>query len=181
MVTLEMIHQARITLHELVLTKWLTEDVFSLRWWGMVAFIALSYVVCLNLLDKRRLSNILLFGSLLTVGMAAAETIGVSFVLWYCATPILPIVPCIFASDFTIIPLYYMLVYQFTSAWKQFALWNAITAGIFAFIFQPIVVHFKIFELDKWSYIYTFAIVFFIASLARAVTLGILAAEEKRQ
>jgi hypothetical protein len=110
-VTLEMIHQARSTLHDLVLTKWVTEDFFSPRWWGMLVFIIFSYVLCLILLDKRRLSKIFLFGSLMTVGMTVYETIGVSFVLWYCATPLLPIVPCNFASDLTIIPLYYMLVY----------------------------------------------------------------------
>lgn len=179
MATLEMIRQARIALHQLVMDRWLTKDVFSFRWLGMLGFIIISYVICLILLDKKRLSKILLFGSLLTVGMVAYETVGVSFALWYCATPILPIIPCIFASDLTIIPLYYMLVYQYTSSWKQFCIWNAITAATIAFVFQPIVVYFGIFELDNWHYIYTFFMVFAIASLARAVTQGIIRTEKK--
>lgn len=179
MVTLEMIHQARTTLHNLILTKWLTEDVFSPRWLGMIAFILFSYVLCLSLLNKRRLSKILLFGSLLSIGMVALEAIGVSFVLWYCSTPIMPIVPCIFASTVTILPLYYMLVYQYTSSWKQFTIWNALTAGVFALVIEPILVHFNIYEIDNWRYIYTLLAVFFIASLARAVTLWIIGIEEK--
>ncbi|MHB8124843.1 MAG: hypothetical protein ACYDEJ_04220 [Desulfitobacteriaceae bacterium] len=179
MVTLEMIHQARTTLHNLVLTKWLTEDVFSTRWWGMIAFNLFSYVLCLSLINKRRLRNILLFGSLTSVGMLAFEAIGVSFVLWYCSTPIMPIVPCIFASSITILPLNYMLVYQYTSSWKQFTIWNALVAGVFALVIDPILVHFKIFEINNWRYIYTLLAVFFIASLARAVTLWIIGIEEK--
>lgn len=179
MVTSEMINQARTTLHNLVLTRWLTEDVFSPRWWCMVAFILFTYVLCISLLNKRRLIKILLFGSLVAVGMLADESIGVSFVLWYCTTPIIPIVPCIFASTITILPLYYMLVYQYTSSWKQFTIWNVLVAGVYALVFQPILVHFKIYQLDNWRYIYTLLSVFFIASLARAVTLWIIGIEEK--
>ena len=72
-----------------------------------------------------------------------------------------------------------MLVYQYTSSWKQFIIWNAITASAFAFIVEPILVHFKIYEVDNWRYIYTLFAVFAIASLTRAVTLWILGIEEK--
>jgi len=57
MVTPEMIHQARTTLHELVMTKWLAEDLFSPRWWGMVVLVMLSYLICFSLFDKRLISG----------------------------------------------------------------------------------------------------------------------------
>lgn len=181
MVTLEMIRDARVALHDLVLNKWLTTDLFSLRWFGMVVFIIFSYILCFMLIDKKWLGRILLFGSLFTVGMSVYETVGVSFVLWYCATPVLPVVPCLFASDLTIAPLYYMIVFQKTSAWKDFFIWNLVAAGIFAFAYQPVVAHFKIFELDNWNFVFTFISVFLLSSLARFATLWILSVENRHR
>lgn len=180
MVTPEMIHQTRITLHELVLAKWLAEDVFSLRWWGMVVLITLSYLLCFSLLDKRRLSRIFLFGSLLAIGITVYETVGVSFVFWFCATPILPIVPCLFAADLTVLPLYYLLVFQYTTTWRQFSIWNLITVSIFSLILQPLLVYFGIYELDNWLSVYNIPMLFALAMLARAITLLIIGIEQRQ-
>lgn len=181
MVTLEMIYQARVTLHELILTKWLAEDVFSLRWWSMVSLVALSYLLCFNLFDKRRLSKLFLFGSLLTVGASVYETIGVNFLLWVCATPILPIIPCLFVPYLTILPVYYMLIFQYTTTWRQFSLWNLIAVSIFSLVLIPSFAHFRIVRLDNWYAVYHIPMLFAIASLARAVTLLLIGIEQRQE
>lgn len=179
MVDYEMIHQARSTLHNLVLEKWLTEDVFSLRWWSMVGLVAVSYLICFSLFDKKRISVLFLFGSLLTVGASVYETVGVNFVLWFCATPVFPIVPCLFVPYLTVLPVYYMLIFQYTTTWRQFSLWNFIAVSIYAFILLPVFMHYKISEMDNWQPIYHIPFIFFIASLARAVTLFLIKIEQR--
>lgn len=181
MVTLEMIYQARVTLHELILTKWLVEDVFSLRWWSMVSLVALSYLLCFNLFDKRRLSILFLFGSLLTVGASVYETIGVNYLLWVCATPIFPIIPCLFVPYLTILPVYYMLIFQYTTTWRQFSLWNLIAVSIFSLVLIPSFAHFRIVRLDNWNAVYHIPMLFAIASLARAVTLLLIDIEQRQE
>lgn len=47
-----MIAQANATLHELMLAKWLAEEVFSIRWWGIAGFLIFSYVLCFTLIDE---------------------------------------------------------------------------------------------------------------------------------
>lgn len=180
MVTPEMILQTRTTLHSLVMEKWLTEDLFSLRWWSMVGLVALSYLICFSLFDKRRISQLFLFGSLLTVGAAVYETVGVNFVLWFCATPIFPIVPCLFVPYLTVLPVYYMLIFQYTATWQQFSMWNLIAVGIYSFGLLPIFIHFKISEMDNWQPVYHMPFLFGIASLARAVTLLLLNIEQRQ-
>jgi len=181
MVTLEMIYQARATLHELILAKWLAEDVFSLRWWSMVILVALSYWVCFSLFDKRRMSKLFLFGSLLTVGASVYETVGVNFLLWVCATPIFPIIPCLFVPYLTILPVYYMLIFQYTSTWRQFSLWNLIAVSIFSFVLIPSFIHFRIVRLDNWHAVYHMPMLFAIASLSRAVTLLLIGIEQRQE
>lgn len=178
-VSYEMIYQARTTLHNLILEKWVAEDVLSWRWWCMVALILFSYLLCFNLFDKRRLTELFLFGSLLTVGAVVYETIGVNFILWVCWTPVFPILPCLFVPYLTILPVYYMLIYQYTSTWRQFSLWNAIAVSVYSLGLLPLFVHYNIVKLDNWKGIYHMPLLFAIASLARAVTLLLRHIERK--
>lgn len=181
MITYEMIYHARTTLHNLILAKWLEEDVFSPRWWSMVVLIVLSYLLCFSLFDKRRFSKLFLFGSLLAVGAAVYETVGVNFVLWFCATPVFPIIPCLFVPYLTILPVYYMLIFQYTTTWLQFSLWNLVAVSVYSFVLQPIFIHFKIVILDNWQTVYHMPMLFAIASLARAVTLLIINIEQRQE
>lgn len=181
MVTHEMIYQTRTTLHNLILVKWLEEDVFSSRWWSMVVLIALSYLLCFSLFDKRRLSKLFLFGSLLTVGAVVYETVGTNFVLWVCATPIFPIIPCLFVPYLTILPIYYMLIFQYTTTWRQFSLWNLVAVSVYSLVLLPIFIHFKIVILDNWRAVYNMPMLFAIASLARAVTLLLEDIEQRQE
>lgn len=180
MATHEVIFQARTTLHNLIMEKWLQEDVLSPRWWAMVALIALSYLLCFSLFDKRRYSKLFLFGSLLTVGAVVYETIGVNFVLWVCATPIFPIIPCLFVPYLTILPVYYMLIFQYTTTWRQFSLWNLIAVSVYSLVLLPIFINTGIVRLDNWQAIYHMPFLFAIASLARAVTLLLIAIEQRQ-
>ena len=176
----EVIQQARITLHGLVMEKWLTEDVLSWRWWSMVGLVALSYLICFKLFDKQRIIVLFLFGSLLTVGASVYETVGVNFVLWFCATPVFPIVPCLFVPYLTVLPVYYMLIFQYTTTWRQFSLWNLIAVSLYSFVLLPVFIHFKISEMNNWQPFYHIPFIFAIASLARAVTLLLVTIEQRQ-
>lgn len=181
MVTYDMISQARTSLHELVLAKWLAEDVFSPRWWGMVALVAFSYLLCFNLFDKRRLSTLFLFGSLLAVGLVVYEIIGVNFLLWSCVLPVFPLTPCLFIPYLTTLPVFYMLIFQYSTTWRQFSLWNLIAAGVLTLVLQPIFIYFKIYQVNNWLTVYHIPFVFAIASLARAVTLLLIGIEQRQE
>lgn len=179
MVTSEMIHQAKLTTHDYVLAKWLAEDVFSPKWWGFVVLIAISYILCFSLLDKRRYTQILLFGSLMAVASVVISIFGSNFDLWSYHSRLVPTIPSPFVYDLTIIPLYYMLVYQYSPGWKAFLIWNGLTAGIIAFGYFPALAALKIVSLKNWSYFGFFAVNFTVALIARAVVLAVLASEKK--
>ena len=174
----ERIKQAKMVLNKLVVEDWKT-DVFSLSWLGVVAFIVLSYYICFKLLDKRRLTQLLLFGSLMTVSMTYIDIFGSQFVLWTYLDRVMPIVPSLLFFDYTIIPLYYMLVYQYSSTWKSFAIWNAVLAGIISFVIFPLLSLLKLFKLENWRYIYFFPIIYILAFICRGVVWGILSIQNK--
>jgi len=178
-VTSEMIRQAKMTMHEYVLAKWLAEDVFSPKWWGFVALIIVSYIICFSLLDKRRFTQILLFGSLMAVSSVVISIFGSNFNLWSYKSRIVPTIPSPFVYDLTIIPLYYMLVYQYSPNWKSFLMWNGVLAGIIGFGYFPALSALKVVSIENWSYFGFFAVNFSFAVIARAVVLGVMASERK--
>lgn len=180
MVTSEMIRQAKMTMHDYVLAKWIAEDVFSPKWWGFVALIIFSYILCFSLLDKRRFTQLLLFGSLLAVSSVVISIFGSNFNLWSYNSRLVPTIPSPFVYDLTIIPLYYMLVYQYSPTWKSFLIWNCVLAGIIAFGYFPALSALKVMSLENWSYFGFFAVNFSLAVIARAVVLGVMAMEDSR-
>jgi hypothetical protein len=176
----EKISQAKATLINLIYNDWRTNDVFSSKWFGTVAFILFSYALCFKLLDKRRLTQILLFGSLITVMATLFDIIGVEYGRWTYLTRVFPIMPSLFLFDFTIIPLYYMLIYQYCSNWKSYTIWNAIVTGIVSFAFFPLLVRLKMLELNNWSYLYFFPCIFTFAMVSRAIIVGVITLENKQ-
>lgn len=179
MVTSEMIYEAKVTLHNLVVTKWLNQELFSPTWWGVIAFIAFSYILCFSLFDKRRSTQILLFGSLMAVAIYTYDSFGDSFNLWMDETRVLPLIPSPFLFDLTIVPLYYMLVYQYSPNWKRFVLWNAVAAGVCSIIYSPMIVALHIISFHNFKPIYNFPVIFIFGLVARKVVLVTLAAEKR--
>ena len=180
MITFEQITGARDILHHLILTKWLTQDLFSTRWWGIVAFIVFSYILVFSLLDKKRSTQILLFGALMTVSIVTYDLAGANFGLWGYKIRLFPLIPGVFLYDYTLIPLYYMLVYQYSPDWKSFFLWNAVLAGTIGFLFFPGLVALDIIQFKNWLPGYQTAAPFAFALLNRAVVLKTLQLEKSK-
>ncbi|HBP65705.1 MAG TPA: hypothetical protein DD730_15930, partial [Desulfosporosinus sp.] len=61
MTTGDIIHQLRLELWNLSYTQWKTQTLFSIQWWSLIALIAISYTIWWVIVDKQRLSQILLF------------------------------------------------------------------------------------------------------------------------
>lgn len=178
MTTGEMIVETKYTLHNLILEDWLTTDLFTAKWWGSVLFIVFLYIIFFVLLNKRRFSEIFIFGTLLTIGTVFADTIGANFVLWTYKSRILPILPSFFKYDFSVVPVFYMLAYQYTSTWKNYMTWNIIVAGLISFGYFNVIIALGMFE-TRWPLWANFLYLVVASSLARVCVLGILAMEKK--
>jgi hypothetical protein len=162
LVTTDMLIQANSTLHDLMVTKWFTEGLFSMKWWGVVGFVTFSYILCFSLMDKTRLIKTILFGALMSVFCVVIDTMGCNFNLWAYPTPILPMAPNMFLYDITALPMYYMLIYQHAYSWKSYAVWNIAASAILAFVFTPLLVTLGLFQMIHWTYLNVFLMISFI-------------------
>ncbi|AIF53094.1 CBO0543 family protein [Pelosinus sp. UFO1] len=175
------IHQLKIDLWDLNYTQWKTQILFSPIWWSYITIIVISYAIWWKLVDKRRLTQLLLFGSLVSVGRILIDIIGSNMNLWSYNIRESPFIPSPFLHNFTISPLAFMLLLQYTSSWKSFIIWNAVITGVYSFVLNPIMISLHILTLYKWNYFYAFAVVFTMVSVCRAVLVGTLYLEKKYQ
>ncbi len=172
------VQQIKLELWKLTYNNWKTEELFSVQWWSLVIMITISYIVWWKLVDKQRIIQIILFGSLVAVGRIVMDIIGNNIVLWSYDIRILPMIPVPFIHDFTISPLIYMLVYQYSTSWKSFFISNIVATGSLSFILLPLMSATGILNLYNWNYFYTFILVILLTTLSRAVMLWLLRLEQ---
>ena len=178
MTTANRIYELRLELWNLTYNQWKTQSLLSIQWWSLVALIAISYAIWLVIVDKRRLTQILLFGSLVAVGRIVMDIVGTNAVLWSYDIREMPFFPSPFSHDFTLTPLALMVVYQSCHSWKKFFVWTAVVAGIISFVFFPILIKFGFLKFYNWNYFYSFVLIVGIASLSRWVLLEVLNLEQ---
>ena len=168
-----MIHQLRLQLWNLIYSQW-KEHLFSEQWWFIVVVMAISYVLWWKYVEKSRLLEILLFGCFIAVVRTIIEDIGVTMGLWSFNVRLFPLGVSLFLNDLTVVPLTFMLVYQYSASWKSFLIWSLIAEGLIAFAFHPLLSMLSIYKEWTWSNVYSFFIMIVMAALLRAILLGIL-------
>lgn len=178
--TIDIIHQLRVELWGYHLTEW-RMNLFSPRWWGVVASIACAYAIWWKYVDKRRITQILLFGSFIAVFRTIMDDAGASAGLWVYSVKPLPLGHALFLNDLTIVPLGFMLVYQYCQSWKKFFFWTLAVEAGYSFVVLPILVQFDILRLYHWQYYYTFLIMLAVVPIMRAILLTVLAVEQKHE
>ena len=181
MTTVEMIHQLRLELWNLTYTQWKTQTLFSIQWWSLIAIIAISYVIWWIIVDKRRLSQILLFGAFVAIQRAVMDIFGTNVGLWSYDIRLTPLYPSPFVHDFTLTPLALMVVYQTCHSWKKFFVWSGVATAMISFVFFPILSMFGFLKLYHWNDFYSFGMIFGLSILSRWVVLGVLNIQQNHE
>ncbi len=177
---IDIIHNARFELWGYQITEWKL-NLFTMRWWFVIATIAVAYVVWWKYVDKSRLTQILLFGSFIAVFRVIMDDAGSSLALWVYSVKPLPLGQALFLNDLTLVPLGFMLVYQYCQTWKKFILWSIIVEIGFSFVFLPLLVSLDILRMYSWQYHFTFVIMIIVAAVMRAILLTVLKVEKSHE
>lgn len=176
------VHQTAEHLYNLIYTQWVTEHFLTPIWFFQVALVLFSYVLVFYFIDKKRITDILLFGSLVAVSFAVYDSIGEQMQQWEYLKLIFPFSPNFFLGDLTLIPLYAMLVYQYTSSWRTFLLWITVWAGVsifvlFNFVYSNLGIFHYLTPLAKYL---DFALFLLDGIIARGIMLALLRMEARR-
>lgn len=153
--------------------KWISTELFSPGWFITLSVLLVIYIVWMILLDKRRIVQLLLIGSLSAVGFLIFDIILYGF-YGFVEYPIslTPFKPSLFVVNVTIAPVVIMAVEQYVKSWKGFILWAAIGLGAVTFVLLPIYTALEIIKFhNNWNYLIHFLYLYLGALTARLAFL----------
>lgn len=162
-----MLYQIRSDMWNILLDQWKVA-ITTPKYWGVVATIIIAYIVWYRLTDKTRLADLLFYGSLVTVMTSLIDLYGTTAGLWYYKVRLAPFLTSVFLRDWTLVPLTYMLIQQYSPNWRQFFIWNAVGTFFLSVIVVKVLSVLDILQLMKWTYLNSFITAYLTATLSRA-------------
>jgi hypothetical protein len=163
--TNELVHQLQLQIWDITWNRYLTQELFSPRWWGVLIFLLAMYALWLKLLDKSRALELVLFGSFVAVQAVMVDIAGFTMGLWQHNNRLLPVVPGVFPIDFTVVPILLMLAHQYGHTWSRYLAWSVLGSLLFSFGISPAFQYFDIKAYYDWHFAY-----FVVLMMAVAVT-----------
>jgi hypothetical protein len=108
--------------------------------------------------------EIFLYGALISMYSILLDDIGSYYLFWIYKYQLVPISPRLNPVDLTIMPVTYMIVYQFFRGWKPFLIAQTILAFGAAFLTEPVFTKMNIYLMLKWNFFYSFFIYIFLGA-----------------
>jgi hypothetical protein len=148
---------------------WLQNNLFTWQWWLLLSILVLSYAIWWKLINKKRLSEILLFHLLVMVLSGLLDLYGTQYMLWGYPSMVFPGAPPLFIDNYGAIPPVYSLIYQYFDKWKSYLIAMFIASLCFSFIVEPIFVWTNIYDIPNWKYIYSFPTLIILGVVAKGI------------
>jgi hypothetical protein len=176
--------QQEITQLEMKLTharieNWLREDLFTWQWWLLVAVLVLPWFLWWRLVDKKRLTEIFILGTMILIAVSYMDAVLSELGLWSYKYEIIPLWPRLISADFTVLPVTYMLIYQYCGPWKKYIIALVAVAAFYAFGAETLLKWLDFYHPEKWEHIYSFPIYIALGMLARWQLQVLLAVQQR--
>ena len=145
----------------------LFSDMENWQFWVVIMMLIVPLIVLFVSIDKDKTLLLGFFGLNYHIWFAYVNSIGISLGLWEYPYQILSFIPS-FPLDASLVPVSFMLLYQWTlNHKKNIYLYSILLSVFFAFILKPILVYFHFFHMFKgvnYFHLFLFYVAFFIVS-----------------
>lgn len=170
--------EVRRKLQELTVAHWGQDDIHKWTWWLNVFLTIIPWIIWWKLVDHKRVFEILAYGLLVSLTVTLMNVAGTQAVLWGYPDVMIPFMPRLFPIDYVLIPVIYMLIYQYFWDWKPFVIANIMMAGVFAFVLEPAMEWLGLYEMYIWKHIYSAPIYFVMAVFWKWVVGKIIVSQQ---
>jgi len=160
---------------EMRMEQWVQDIVFTWQWWILVGLLIVPWIVWWILVDKKRLTPLCLIGMFVLATVSWMDDLGSDLNLWYYPFKIVPVFPQIVPINYAVLPVTFMLIYQYFQSWRSYIKAMLIMAALFSFIAEPALTYLGIYKLLRWKYYYSFPLYMLITISHRWLLEKILA------
>ncbi len=161
--------ELRRRLFSIEYSMWTDNMLFTLKWWILVTFMLVMWYVWWKIVDKSRLTEISLVGTITGLVSTLLNTTGIELTLWAFPNQLFGAVRGVNILDLTMIPITYMIIYQICSKWKTYMILVFIFALLGSFVGQPLFKALKLYDPVNWRYIYSFPVYLFIGVIVKLI------------
>lgn len=159
--------------------NWTSEMLFSFKWWVLLILVIIFWFVWWKIADKERLIEIALVGFVTGLVSLILNNIGIDLTLWMFPNELFGAVKIVNVLDLTLIPITYMVLYQFFRTWKTYIISVVIFGLLGSFIGQPLFHFFNLYQPINWHYIYSFPIYLFMGIIIKFTASKIINIQRK--
>ncbi|HYF82410.1 MAG TPA: CBO0543 family protein [Clostridia bacterium] len=154
-------------LHQVRFSDWINNDIFTFGWWVLLLSLIIPWFIWYRLVDKGRLKEMLLYLAMTSSIAILLDEIGSTLTMWVYPVKVIPILPRLIPANYSMVPIIFVLIYQYFPKWKSFIIANIILTFVFSFILEPILVWMNLYDLITWKYIYSIPTYLFTAILLK--------------
>ncbi len=160
--------------------RWLSEELFSLGWFIEIVILIAAYVIWLKLLDRRRITELLLIGSLTAV-VKSVNSILLGSILGLAdyTVRLIPAESNVFITSVTISPIIVMLAGQYSKTWGGYMLRTGIGYAILCFGIFPLYMLVGALKFYHWNVLYHFLELFALSLIVRCAFLWIVGIQKR--
>jgi hypothetical protein len=158
--------------HKAVFEYWKEYSIpLSFEFWMMVALLVVPLVILFLKIDKSRLFLLGFYGFSFHTIFGYIDAYGRNIGLWAYPFPLIPPLPGI-VLDASLVPITFMLVYQWTIKHKKnYYVFATLTSAVLAFIFKPLIVKLGLFKMyEGIHYIHLFGFFLIVVVAAKQLT-----------
>lgn len=159
--------------------NWLGGCFGTWGWWFLAALLVIPWIAWFKLVEKKKIVELSLFGMIIMAVTITLDELGFELSLWNYPLEVIPMFPRLTSIDYSILPVIYMLLYQYFPSWKSFFWAMAIASVFFSFIAEPLMVFLGLYQLLTWKYYYSYPIYIVLALVCKWLTRTIIDIEAK--
>jgi hypothetical protein len=152
----EDVKKARESLKDVAFKHWIQDDLFTWKWWLLLAATIIPWIFWLIFHDKKRTFEILSYGLIWSVMASLFDVIGEELILWGYPDKLLPMVHPLFPADITVIPVVFMFIYQLSKRFYSYFILSVLGSALFAYVFEPLFIKGEMFILHSWTHTKSF-------------------------
>ena len=127
------------------------------------------WVIWWNVVDRKRITEIFAFGLLTSLVSSLMNGNGLNLLLWSYPYHLLPFSPRAYSFSLSVLPVAFMIIYQYWTRVRSFALAIGVFLAAVAFIVQPLLSWANIYKLIDWNYLYSFLSLLLVGFASRLV------------
>ncbi|WP_391557900.1 CBO0543 family protein [Robertmurraya sp.] len=151
--------------HDDKLELWIDHVVFTWQWWLGVFLTVIPWVIWFYVRKKDSTFRLITAGMFVIIISSWLDFVGVVRGFWHYNYDVIPTLPAFIPWDFTLLPVTVMLFLQFKPQMNPL-IKGIVFAALSSFVGEPLFVWLKVYEPEKWKYIYSFPILICIYLIA---------------